>query len=294
MATIGNSIDRAATARSVVSVKDGGVLAQPHAKFPPASTVTDGALEAIVRDIYRKYWPSATPKNVVKSDVRRYAASLRVLVNAIGTSGTVVDIGGGWGLFSCACAALGLRAITVDDCGDPGHAESRDPRHAMPRDFGVEVVERDIIRDGVDFQSASIDTFTSFDSMEHWHHSPKAAFHQMMEALRPGGLLLIGAPNCNDFGKRITVPLGIAEWSSFDWWYHRPVFRSHVREPSVRDFRLIAQDLNLTDVRVYGRSDSLLSSSRALVRGIGRPLDYLLRLRPSLCTEIYLAGRKAA
>ncbi len=84
----------------------------------------------------------------------------------------------------------------------------------------------------------------------------------MMAALRPGGLFLISAPNCNDFGKRITVPLGIAEWSSFDWWYHKPVFRSHVREPSVRDFRQIAQDLNLVNSRVYGRNDSLLLSPR--------------------------------
>ncbi len=260
----------------------------------PAQSPTDAHLEAVVRDIYSKYWSPKTPQHFVECDVKRYAASLRVLVNAIGTSGTVVDIGGGWGVFSCACAVLGFHAITVDDCGDAGYSETGDPRRAMPYEYGVDVVERDVVRDGIDFEAASIDAFTSFDSIEHWHHSPKKAFHQMMAALRPGGLFLISAPNCNDFGKRITVPLGIAEWSSFDWWYHKPVFRSHVREPSVRDFRQIAQDLNLDNVRVYGRNDSLLLSPRALVRGIGRPLDYLLRLRPALCTEIYLAGFKPA
>ena len=163
----------------------------------------------------------------------------------------------------------------------------------MPYDYGVQVVRRDVSRDGIDFEPASIDAFTSFDSIEHWHRSPKAAFHQMMAALRPGGLFLISAPNCNDFAKRITVPLGIAEWSSFDWWYHQPLFRSHVREPSVRDLRRIADDLKLNNVRVYGRNDSLQLSSRSLVRLIGEPLDYFLRLRPALCTEIYLMGCKS-
>jgi SAM-dependent methyltransferase len=270
----------------------GHIITAVDSQIGCAQAPTDSALQAIVRAIYGKYWPSDTPDHVVESDVRRYAASLRVLVDTLGTSGTVVDIGGGWGAFACACAAIGFHAITVDDCGDPGNADSSDARHAMPRDYGVEMVERDVARDGIDFEPASIDAFTSFDSIEHWHHSPKTAFHQMMAALRPGGLFLISAPNCNDFAKRITVPLGIAEWSSFDWWYHQPVFRSHVREPSVRDFRRIAEDLKLTNVRVFGRNDSLLLSSRTIVRALGRPLDYLLRTRSSLCTEIYLAGRK--
>jgi SAM-dependent methyltransferase len=257
-----------------------------------ASRITNSALRSVVRDIYRRYWPSNTPTHVVESDVRRFAASLGVLVNSIGTRGTVVDLGGGWGVFACASAALGFHAVTVDDCGDAGFAASGDPRQRMPHDYGVEVVWRDVARDGIEFEPESIDAFTSFDSIEHWHNSPKTAFHQMMAALRPGGVFLLSAPNCNDFAKRITVPLGIAEWSSFDWWYHQPVFRSHVREPSVRDFRRIAQDLRLTNVRVYGRNDSLLLSSRKIVRLLGEPLDYLLKLWPALCTEIYLMGCK--
>jgi SAM-dependent methyltransferase len=44
--------------------------------------------------------------------------------------------------------------------------------------------------------------------MEHWHRSPKALFHEALTWLRPGGLLVIGVPNCVNLRKRLTVPLG--------------------------------------------------------------------------------------
>jgi SAM-dependent methyltransferase len=248
-------------------------------------------LYAVVHDIYTRYWPKDTAQNVIDSESRRLAADLSVVVEMIGPRGTVVDLGGGWGAFSCACSAIGYRAVLVDDYGDPGH-QANDIRHQMPADFNVQTVRRDFIKEGIDFEPESVDAFTSFDSIEHWHHSPRKLFHQMMESLRPGGLFFIGGPNCNDFAKRITVPLGLAHWSPFEWWYHEPVFRSHVREPSVADYRKIAADLLLKDVRIWGRCDSLQLNSRRVVRLLGKFLNYPLSLRASLCTQIYLAGRK--
>jgi SAM-dependent methyltransferase len=245
----------------------------------------------IVYDIYIRYWPKSTPRNLIHAESRRLSGNMAVLADRIGSGRSVVDLGGGWGAFACACAAIGFRAINVDDCGDPGYDQG-DNRYRMVNDFGVEVIRRDIIRDGIDFASESIDAFTSFDSLEHWHNSPRKLFRQVIQALKPGGLLMIGCPNCNDIAKRITVPLGIAEWSPFESWYHEPMFRSHVREPSVSDFYKIAADLGLTQVKVWGTCDSFQLSGRRLVRSIGRMLNSLLSLRPSLCTEIYLVGHK--
>jgi SAM-dependent methyltransferase len=247
---------------------------------------------SVVYEIYTRYWPHETPDHVLRSESRRLAFALAVLLDRVPPPGIAVDLGGGWGAFSCACAAVGYRAILVDDYGDPGHA-NQDLRHRMPGDYAVETVRRDFITDGLAFEPNSIDAITSFDSMEHWHHSPRKLFHQAIDALRPGGLFFLGAPNCNDFAKRITVPLGVAEWSPFEWWYHEPVFRSHVREPSVSDFPKIAADLGLTDVRVWGRCDSLQLHGNRLVRAIGKVLSYPLSLQASLCTQIYFAGRKS-
>lgn len=196
------------------------------------------------------------------------------------------------GELSCALVAMGFRSIMIDDFRNPGYFDS-DKRHAMPVDYGVESIQRDAAQEGVDFPPESVDAFVSLHSIEHWHRGPKKALDTMMDALKPGGLLLLAGPNANDFAKRITVPLGLAEWAPFEEWYAQPVYRSHVHELTVRDLRRIAEDLRLVDVSIFGTCVSGLLSPSRLVRAIMRPLDYLFRLRPSLCTEIYLQGRKA-
>ena len=90
----------------------------------------------IVFDVYSRYWPQDTPKNILRAESRRLSDNLAVVADRIGPRGTVVDLGGGWGAFSCACAALGYRSILMDDGGDPGFGEN-DIRYRMPGDFGV-------------------------------------------------------------------------------------------------------------------------------------------------------------
>jgi SAM-dependent methyltransferase len=245
----------------------------------------------LVRDLFRRYWPATTPDYLIEAEVRRYSENVRDVVSAIGPRGTVVDIGGGWGVFAAAIASLGFHAISIDDGGDAGWDE-QDRRARLPKDYGYEFVCRDVVTDGIDFAPNSVDAFTSFDSVEHWHCSPKRVFHQAIEALRPGGLFLLSVPNSNDFVKRITVPLGQAEWAPFSEWYEKPVYRSHVHEATVNDLWQIAADLRLTQVRVYGRNSGVYLSRRAAVRAMFPPVDAILRLRASLCTEIYLAGVK--
>ena len=128
--------------------------------------------------------------------------------------------------------------------------------------------------------------------MEHWHHSPKALFARMMVQLKPGGLVVIGVPNCVNLRKRITVPLGHGKWTAMEDWYERPVFRSHVREPDTKDLRYIARHLGLVDMAVLGRNWSGYRKPSRLFRAAARAADGLLRLAPALCADIYLIGRK--
>jgi SAM-dependent methyltransferase len=139
----------------------------------------------------------------------------------------------------------------------------------------------------------SIDVFTSFDSMEHWHASPKALFRQCRRALRPGGLFLLGAPNCVNLRKRISVPLGRGKWTSMNDWYESPVFRGHVREPDIEDLRYIGRDIELTNVQILGRNWQGYSHASRLLRTLTPIFDGPLRLFPGLCSDIYLLGNKA-
>jgi SAM-dependent methyltransferase len=185
-----------------------------------------------------------------------------------------------------------MRAIVIDDFRDAGFFKHDDPRHQMDSYYGFIRINRDIVKDGIDFKPESIDVFTCFDSMEHWHASPKQLFHQCMKALRPGGLFILGVPNCVNLRKRITIPLGRGKWSSMEDWYESPTFRGHVREPDIDDLRYLASDLKLLNVRMIGRNWQGYAGHVAIAT-LTRLLDLPLRMFPALCSDIYLLGSKA-
>ena len=227
------------------------------------------------------------------NDVPRIAFHLKLLLDRVPAGARVADIGGGVGLFSPGARVLGCDSILVDDFRDAVNHQHGDAALAPHRKHGVEVVSRDVVAEGVEFEPASLDAVTSFDSLEHWHHSPKKLLHSLMDALKPGGWLILGAPNCVNMRKRITVPLGRGKWSSVTEWYDEPVFRGHVREPDVRDLRYISDDLKLTGARVMGRNWQGRASPSGLVRALTAVFDLPLRVNPGWCSDLYLLGRKA-
>ena len=128
--------------------------------------------------------------------------------------------------------------------GDDGHPGGRLQRSGEPfrpgyrrgflhRELGVIVDSRDVMN-GFQLPSKHFDVIASFDSMEHWHQSPKTLFHGLIDSLRPGGWFVLSGPNCVNLRKRITVPLGFGEWSSMSSWYEEEVFRAHVRGTGCR------------------------------------------------------------
>jgi SAM-dependent methyltransferase len=226
-------------------------------------------------------------------DVPRNAFNLSLLF-PLPRGARIGDIGGGLGLFSPGCAALGFEVTLVDDFRDAWQkAAMEEILDRVHRRFGVRIVNRDVVSDGVEFDPESFDAFTVFDTMEHWHNSPKRMFHQLMTALKPGGLFIVSGPNCVNLRKRLTVPFGVGKWTAMRDWYEVEQFRSHVREPDVDDLRYIAADLGLRNIEIMGRNWSGYRSRFRAARIITPLIDRLLRFRPSLCSDIYLVGRKA-
>jgi len=115
-------------------------------------------------------------------------------------------------------------------------------------------------------------------------------FHEAVARLKPRGVFVLGVPNSVNIRKRLSVPLGVGNWSRMEDWYETPTFRGHVREPDASDLRYIARDLGLTDVAILGRTWSAFGEGSLLRRLAGSIVDHGLRLRPSLSAELYLVG----
>ena len=206
---------------------------------------------------------------------------------------TICDLGGGIGLFSVGCAVAGFgRVVLVDDFGDAVNRSVGDGVLKLHVTDGVQVFSRDIVDVGMNGLPEKLDVVTSFDSMEHWHRSPKALFRQVAARLTPDGGFLLGVPNNVNLRKRISVPFGYGQWSSMQDWYEPDQFRGHVREPNVADLRYIAKDMGLDEVKVFGRNWLGRGSSNGAIRWCTRIIDRPLSMFPSLCSDIYMSGRK--
>ncbi len=242
------------------------------------------------------------------ADIVRVGFHLDMILKRTRSDVALCDIGSGLGLFPAACAQAGMRVTMMDDFAPPFADEESaraapdapdavnfsgvDEALAVHRSLGVKVEKRDPLAEGFGFPNDSLDLVTCIDSMEHWHRSPKRLFAEIVRALVPGGLFFLAVPNCVNLRKRITVPLGHGKWSQMAHWYEPDFFRGHVREPDVDDLKYIARDLGLVDVEILGANWAGHRHSRPFIRTLTRFIDPLLKLRPSLCSDLYLIGRK--
>lgn len=237
----------------------------------------------------RLYPPEMHP--VERMNAERYAFHIDLVRQLAPSGAKVMDVGGGIGAFCLALALAGYQVTLVDDLCDPVNQQHPLDGMGMHEIAGVEV--RAIDASGIGFDpEPGWAVMTTFDSIEHWHRSPKRALHRMVDALDPGGHLVVGVPNCVNLRKRLTVPFGSGKWSSMEAWYEEPEFRSHVREPDVDDLRYIARDLGLEQVRIFGRNWAGYMNHRRWVRALTPIVDRPLRLFPGLCADLYLVGRK--
>lgn len=235
------------------------------------------------------------PRSMIAGErggIPRYAYHVDLIRKHAPAGGKVLDVGGGIGAFAPAVALAGYQLTLVDDFGDRSNQRFPSDAIAALAIGGIDIVNVDASSDNFSPNPDSYDIVTSFDSMEHWHRSPKTSLHKMMAALKPGGTMILGLPNCVDLYKRITVPLGMAKWSTMEEWYEQPVFRSHVREADLDDLRYIARDLKLTHPHVFGRNWNIMLAANATVRRLGRMADLALQLFPSLCSDLYLVGKR--
>lgn len=142
-------------------------------------------IRTTLRQIANEY-PAGEVQNQL-ADVERIAFHVLTVGEAIGFKGSVCDVGGGLGLFSVGCAAVGMTAILLDDFKDAANQPVAEAVLQVHRRHGVTISQRDVVRDGLEAGESTLDAVTSFDSMEHWHKSPKKLFHQIRGISSRGG-----------------------------------------------------------------------------------------------------------
>ena len=246
-------------------------------------------MQKLLDDLARQY-----PSSLISSqleDIRRIAFHVSLVKDRI-SKGRVCDLGGGIGLFSVACAAVGLDSTLLDDFNDPVNAAWPNGGLPVHHKYGVTVRNGSVLADDLAFPPESFDAVTSFDSMEHWHHSPKRLFRRVVTWLKPGGFLTLGVPNCVNLRKRLMVPLGRGKWSTMADWYEQDCFRGHVREPDVADLYYIARDMGLVNAQIVGRNWLGYRLRTPVVRSLMPLIDQCLRPWPSLCSDLYLIAEK--
>jgi SAM-dependent methyltransferase len=219
----------------------------------------------------------------------------------------LVDLGAGLSVFGPVCRAHGLDVTLVDDFGGGGGVELRRKTEiplldVFEKQFGMRIVRENFLEQPLPLSNATADVVTCFHSLEHWHHSPKRLFQEISRILKPGGFLLLATPNAVNFRKRIFVILGRTNFPTLNEWYNDgdPIFRGHVREPVIRDLQQLMIWNGFRVVGAYGRnfigrqSEALKFLPSGLLGVIAAGSDLLLRLRPSLCSDIHVMGQKVS
>lgn len=207
--------------------------------------------------------------------------------------GTVVDLGGGVGFHAMICSLLGMNAYCVDFFRlRPSEVRTNDHRYEaeeLATQRGVKFIHTDLLEWEPPFEEASIDAVMTLDNIEHLHHSPRQLYKAMVRCLKSGGDFLIGSPNAANILKRFRMLMGRNVFAKLDDWYELKCFVGHVREPIVSDLKFVGRDLGLHDIRIIGRNWLGYYKFGALV---SIP-DRVLRAFPSLCSDIYLIGKKS-
>jgi 2-polyprenyl-3-methyl-5-hydroxy-6-metoxy-1,4-benzoquinol methylase len=220
-------------------------------------------------------------------EVRRYLFQLEQVHRP---GATLVDLGGGIGAFAPTCARLGMTTWLVDDFGEPVNRRFSLDEIGVHRQTGVRVLATPVRDFGRSFTDASVDVVTCFDSLEHWHHSPRPVLEQARRTLRPGGLLFLSTPNAANAFHRLRLLLGRANGARFEDWYYPEEFRGHVREPVVADLQRMVADLGLELRALWGRNWPGVPSGWK--RPVVTAADRMLRPFPTLCKDLYVLAAK--
>src|SRR4051794_2920287 len=159
----------------------------------------------------------------------RYELTLEVARSRGG--GTLVDLGGYFGLIGHAATRFGYSVHVVDAYGPIG------PDHPGLTEWwarsGMETHDVDLQAADLrlPFDDASIDLVTLLAVIEHVPNPPRLVLEEARRILRPGGPFIVDTPNAGFFGARVGFALhGGGLWAGVEELYYSDIpFPRHKR-----------------------------------------------------------------
>ena len=252
----------------------------------------DSDIERRLTLLEREYKP-----NLRTSD---FTSAISKVDLAYRPNGLLIDLGGGISSHNGVLAQLGMTVYVVDLLSDYWEHRFTDPTTITQEvqaleACGVRFVRADILSHDLreHFSENSVDVITSFDCVEHFHHSPRAALESAVQVLKPGGTMLIDVPNAANIRKRVALLFGRTNYLPFDEFYYNSPYLGHVREYTIGDLRQLARNLGARRYRIFGRNFIHGTWVERIPFPIRKSLDLVLQTFPGLCGSLFLEITKS-
>jgi SAM-dependent methyltransferase len=159
---------------------------------------------------------------------------------------SILDFGSGPADKTALLQALGYACTAYDDLQDDWHKipGNREKILRFAREEGVEF--RVASSGAIPFERQSFDMVMLHAVIEHFHDSPRETLNDLIELIKPRGLLFITVPNAVNIRKRLDVLRGRTNLPGYDvfYWYPGP-WRGHVREYVKGDLLQLADYLGV-------------------------------------------------
>lgn len=222
----------------------------------------------------KRYLPDVTGvHDYTFANLDRFCMLYDVLDKHLPSNACVLDAGAGYGIQAALFAEGGYRVFASDIY--------------PPLPF-FDLIDIDYRRWNLEaelapFQTASFDAILLSQTIEHFTYSPKKPIEELLRILKPGGWLLIDAPNVSSFHNIWRLMRGkTLHWSLKKHYLEQdpvvvdgiPYYDRHNHEYAKVDFEDIAEyfALDLIQCRYYS---PLNSSKPAIVRSLARMRDVI-------------------
>ena len=181
---------------------------------------------------------------------------------------TILDFGSGPCDKTAVLQFLGYSCFACDDLMDdwhkiPGNSEKI---KSFAKDVGICFSESGGLPTFLK-KSGVFDMIMLHDVLEHLHDSPRNLLNDLLEFLKPKGLLFVTVPNVVNIRKRIHVLCGKTNLPPFEsfFWYPGP-WRGHIREYVQEDLILLAKYLSLEVLELRGCDHMLEKLPAGIIR----------------------------
>jgi len=212
-----------------------------------------------------------------------------VVLRYLPSGSSILDFGCGPCNRTAVLQFLGFQCSACDDlqdawCDLPGN---REKIIAFANQCGIDfcLLQGNLLP----FREHSFDMVMLTDVIEHLHDSPRSLLNDLLELVKPEGLLFVTVPNAVNIRKRLNVLVGRTNLPPFKQYFYYPSpWRGHIREYVKNDLVLLAEYLDLEVLELRG-CDHMLFRLPKFIRPAYRLVTYFF---PGLKDTWVLVARK--